>query len=280
MRTQRRLLALSVVLLVIGSLLPSQIAVGISARPHDLLIAVTAPASWLQLKLTDVRDRPGVGPASLGHTDDDYAQALRQNANLRARLDEANRRIEKLSQIRRLGLTGERLLETRVLGRSGQGGEQVLTIGAGTRDGVVRGQTVVDGVNLVGRVVSVTPSRATVRPGATLPAGLVVRVGPPKPQAERKAAQLLVKPSEDGDRFTTERVSVSLQIQVGDWAQLDDRNWPAQAQGFVVGRVTRVVKDEEDPLQHRIVTVVPSRPLHALRDVTVLVPVHTATGDE
>lgn len=279
MRTQRRVLILLVVLLMVSSWLPSRIARRVSSGPRDLLMAVLVPAGWLQNATAPITGRSDLRDRRTDRTAD-YDQAIRRIQNLTVLLEKANKRISQLSQIRRRhGLQGVSLQAARIINRAGRPGHEVLTLNVGERDGLGEGMAVVDGVNLVGRIIGVTAARATVRPINTVPSHLAARVQSPTVQPDRQGAQVLLKSQEDGRRFT-ERVNVGHAIVAGDWAHLADRNWPDEAQGFVIGHVTEVVKDQDDPLQHRIVTVVPVRSVDMLHDVTVLVPFDSTGGGD
>jgi hypothetical protein len=279
---QRRILGLFVILLVISSWLPSRWARRVSKGPRDFLVAILVPAQWIQGTATPITDRSDLRGDRRGESQlqNDHAEAIRQMVSLRFKLEQANLRIAKLTAIRsRLGMQGVALREARIINRSGRPGKEVLTLDVGSRDGVTGGLAVVDGIHLVGRVMSVTSARCTVRPINTVPSHLAARVRAPKAKLDRAAAQILLEAAPDGRRFT-ERINVGLSIQGGELAHLTDRNWPDLAQGFVIGKVTNVVKDQNDPLQHRLVTVIPIRSVDLLHDVTVLVPIQAPRSSE
>src|SRR5579875_3417576 len=105
---------------------------------------------------------PGL-PGAAGHG---AAAALeRQVIRLRAQLSAAElTRAEYLGLRRVLGLAGAggyRVVVASVIA-FGQGGQQTVTIDAGTADGVRAQQTVIDGNGLVGQVIAASPGTSTV----------------------------------------------------------------------------------------------------------------------
>ena len=86
----------------------------------------------------------------------------------------------------------------------------------------------------------------------------------------------MARRSDDGPWFVVQVAKGTPEdkpIHVGDVAQLSDELWPPEAQGFIVGTVTRVEDDPKNPLQFVRAVVEPTVPLDKLRRVTVLVAV-------
>jgi cell shape-determining protein MreC len=164
-----------------------------------------------------------------------------------------------------------------VLGASSEGGGAMLQIDLGARDGIRPGFAVVEGANLVGRIIQVAQATSTLRPVTS--AGLVeVLFAPPivpreglSPQRQRTC---LLKAT-GNDLLTADDVDRELKIAVGDYARLSDEHgpetWPGAAQGMIVGRVTHVQPNPNDPLRQSVQV----RPLFSPRlvdAVTILVP--------
>lgn len=276
MNRSRRLLALVVVLLLIAVMLPSRWAQAISRGPREIVVVALRPADLLRDIGDNVR---GQGPADIARPADRdleelYDQALRINENLRARLDTAHQQIAQLSGIRQAFATEPmELVAAGVLTSGAVGDAAPLVIDKGRRDGIGEGQAVTCGIHLIGRVTDASPHRATVRPITVPGTHLAVTIKPAAPDADRSPAPVLIKAIE-GARFVAE-IDVSDGVTVGDLAHLYHRDWPDEAQGFVVGRVVEVVKDERNPLLRRIVTIEPYQKPAQVRDVVVLVPFAT-----
>jgi rod shape-determining protein MreC len=105
--------------------------------------------------------------SSLGAKDQQIADLQKRNDELQARLDTAqydHNRAQELNDLLRLaGAGGYKTLPAQVIAVGpAQGFAWTVTIDAGTRDGVKVDMNVVTGRGLVGRVVSVTSSTATV----------------------------------------------------------------------------------------------------------------------
>jgi hypothetical protein len=274
MNRSRRLLSLVVLLLLIAVMLPSRWAHAVSRGPREIVVAALRPADLLR----DIGDSArGHEPADIARPADRdlealYGQALRINENLRTRLDTANQQIAQLSGIRQMfPAEPMELVAAGVLTSGAVGDAASLVIDKGRRDGVREGQTVTCGIHLIGRVTDASPNRATVRPITIPGTHLAVKIKPALPQVDRAPAPVLIKAA-DGAKFVAE-VDVSNGVAVGDLAHLyQQRGWPNEAQGFVVGQVTEVLKDEKNPLLRRIVTIEPYQKSAQVRDVVVLVP--------
>jgi len=105
--------------------------------------------------------------SSLGSKDQQIADLQKRNDELQARLDTAqydHARAQELDDLLRLaGAGGYKTLPAQVIAVGpAQGFAWTVTIDAGARDGVKVDMNVVTGRGLAGRVVSVTPSTATV----------------------------------------------------------------------------------------------------------------------
>jgi rod shape-determining protein MreC len=102
----------------------------------------------------------------LGSLREDIARLEGDNEDLRNQLrqvDDQRRRLEETEQL--LGLAGRgrlKIVAARVVAIGGGPFESTVTIDAGKNDGIVKGQTVVNGDGLVGRVLTVGPWTSTV----------------------------------------------------------------------------------------------------------------------
>ena len=105
--------------------------------------------------------------SSLGSKDQQIADLQKRNDELQARLDTSqydHNRAQELNDLLRLaGAGGYKTLPAQVIAVGpAQGFAWTVTIDAGTRDGIKADMNVVTGRGLVGRVVAVTSSTATV----------------------------------------------------------------------------------------------------------------------
>ena len=92
---------------------------------------------------------------------------------------------------------------------------------------------------------------------------------PPTPDVPGREMLALLKPAGGGFEATTD---VSDPVREGDLAHLSDDSWPGHARGLVVGKVTAIERDPDDPELRRRVTVIPVKALAYLDRVVVLVP--------
>jgi cell shape-determining protein MreC len=146
-----------------------------------------------------------------------------------------------------------------VVGRSTDPFSGTFQIAQGAMDRLAVGIPAVDGANLIGRIVQVTPTTASIEPITA--AGTLVQVllapsslplsGLP---AERARPVQIVS---DGRRFRADDVDRTIPVQVGDYARLDDTGgpagWPLSVQGYIVGQVISAEPNPDDPLRQRIV---------------------------
>lgn len=102
----------------------------------------------------------------LGSLREDIAALEAENEDLRLQLrqvDDQRRRLEEAEKLLGIAARGRlRLVPGRVVGRGGGPFESTVTVDAGSKDGVRKGQTVINGDGLVGRVLTVGPWTSTV----------------------------------------------------------------------------------------------------------------------
>lgn len=269
---QTRVFTGVVLLLLVGSLMPTAWARGLSVGPrtfvNTLLTPIQRPLASIS---TALRPREGLD-VRLGSISDMERQVLETRvelAQLRANLAAANARIEQLADVRRqLGLRGVTLL-TAVAEWSPSRQFQALTLNRGAGDGVVEGQVVADGLNLIGRITVAAPVMASVRPVTNPGTHLAVRIAPARGGDRFTLVQVQSLP--DGRGFLA-RADVADPVQLGDLAHLQDVGWPPEAQGLIVGQVVAINHDEQDPILRRQIVIAPLREVSSIRHVVVFVP--------
>lgn len=275
----RHVLGLWVLLLLGCSWMPSQWAKLMWDRPRHLLLAATRPLVQPLHRFGNALRRP----ASLETFVDDetqlrtqYQRALQYARRLEDELHEARTQIMQLSQVRQhLDLSGIQLVPASVVGSTSGRAHPTLVIRPlnhrrSRHHRLEEGMVVAHGFNLVGRVGSVGPVTAVVGLIHQLGRELVVRVVPPVPGAPPRELVTSLRPH-DPTRFVAE-IDIDDPVQTGDLVHLSDPAWPAEARGLVVGRVTAIEKDPDDPLLRRLAIVSPIQSLSHLDRVVVLVP--------
>lgn len=281
---QRRSLAVAIVLLLVGSLLPPKTGEAIASPLRQVVVPAVGLLA-LPLKYVSDRVRPGRRlAADLPEQDKlsrDYLELHAYVMRLEDELARSRAQVEQISRARQLLRLQERstaLVPATVVQWSGRPTDPVLTIDQGSASGVAPGHAVVDGFNLVGRVVSVGPGWAAVRLVTTPGSSVTVRLMAVPRQAQSREAVASLKVSADGRRMTTE-VAAENVVGAGYLAFLSDPTWPASAQGFVVGKVVAVEPwKQANPLLFSQLVVEPMAMLPSLPQVTVLVPVLSERG--
>ena len=138
---------------------------------------------------------------------------------------------------------------------------------------------VYQGVHLLGRTTDASDRRhlATVMPAAHPSVGaLQGRVFPDPDGDSSRSFPVYLEPTGTGS-FISE-IDRSASIERGARVRLDDDSWPATAQMMIIGEVSSVKVDDDEPLRDRLVVT----PIYELRDVstvTLLVAAVPAHGD-
>jgi len=267
----RRALICVVLLLLGTSLLPSPWADVISSRPRHLVMAAIAPADHLLKPIADWMRRPANLQVDLGNQEE-YERAKQLIVELQYRLSQANQTVAQLSQIRReLTLVGIGLMPATVIAWNGDRLHTTITLNQGSQHGLMIGQAVVRGFNLVGRIVNIGPVTSTVELITSPGSHLIVLIKPSSSGAEPREmiAQLSTAPGSDTFWAHTDADDP---IRVGDLAHTYDDAWPSEARGFVVGKVTQIEKHPDDPILRRRAIITPIRSLAHLNRVIVIVP--------
>jgi cell shape-determining protein MreC len=279
--TYRRLRVALVLLLLITSLLPNDLARSVSVGPRTMVQGALASLAY-PLTIMSNRLRPGrdsgldLGTAS--QAEERVKFLTGENLRLRQEVEDLRQRLKMSAQL----MEGMTLVPAEVAYGSGDPLNPALTLRLPRHSGVAADMVVVDaGNDLVGRVTAVNGLTATVRlvtgldpevfvapAGTTDPAeGCVVRLHP-----RRDGVSLL---AQQEDRAGSERRVLA--VKTGDVVSLYDRAWPAEARGYVVGKVVKVAPWPDNPLLYRQIVVQPLVALAQLRRVSVIVPV--AAGD-
>lgn len=271
-----------VALLVIGAALPRPYAF-LPGRVVDPVVqTLVLPGRPVRALLVGdpVREELANQPLDDERLRDDFGLARveldrlrQQNARLKQRLAELVPAQDLLAE---RGLRELRPVSARV---NPGGGDGVLTIAAGSRDGVQAGQAVVYDVHVVGQVVEpIGPSTASVALITSLRVPLSLRlVAPPSESTPgsllpARSLPVQVKPDVGRSAFVTEDVAAGADVRVGDLARHADELSLPEAQGFQFGVVSEVTPLERNPLALRRVVVEPVLDLGRLSRVTVLIP--------
>jgi len=272
--TQRRVLLLVLVLLLIASQAPASWSRAVTGPPRSALAAALAPVRHpLHLLASHVRgdedDLPAADRQRLRREYELAKARLNQLELENAALREENHKLRRIQGL--VEWSGAAMLPASVTGVEGRGARLSLTLNRGARHGAAMGQAVIDGYVLVGRITQVGPLTSTVM--TPLGAGPIpVRLSSPGVDQTVREAQLILTPDDDG--FAVEqRVSRDVPVAVGDLAHLvENPRWPPEATGFVVAEVTSVEDWPDDPLRYQQVRLAPPRSYDYQRRVHVLIP--------
>lgn len=273
-------MAASVALLAGLSLLPARWSGWLSGVREPALAVLTpaaAPARWVGRMIRPAQER-----ASLG--DPAVAEIERERDHFQTLWRQSEQKVGELE-----ALVGE-LQQGRVL-HAGLDLAQVVApiVGAATdltdgtlqaRGGRDRGVSknsvaVVQGVQLVGRVVEVHATTSFIRPvtmwspsGREVYLRAVVDVGQSAPVASLPMCQLTAQ--SDGS-LRGELDADARGVEVGQVVRLRDSSWPPAAQMKVLGRVVEVKPKETQPLR-KMVTVRPEMDLRRVSQVVLYTP--------
>jgi cell shape-determining protein MreC len=250
--------------------------------PVTLVVPVSHPMSIVGRWLAPARRELG-GEGRLGELELENQRLLRLYLVQLGETDRYKRLAETLQGGRALETdVPVRLRAVPVVGVSSDASSSLLTVRAGSREGVTPNTVAtVDAVQLVGQVDGVSPRTATVRP-ITDPAVqringrvMVTRIGP-----DGLACSL--EPTGDGRLRgdleylapTPERPSVP-EVAVGMTVRLDDPSWPASAQMLVLGTIERIEPSSAAP-DRQVITVRPTADLRRVSEVILRIPIDAA----
>jgi len=295
-RAPDRALAAALVALFVTSLLPPRMGTWVAwfAEKADLLLVpAAAPFALLAHWLAPARQAPADDALRLLESEARrfetlFAQERAENARLRAI-------IRDLQQGRELAPdVSVRLVATPIVGTTTDPANPLLRAPVGRADGVaVNAVAVVQGVQILGRVVSAGTRSCLIQPITSRSAGAIEGViltdlprapGAPAPAADsaRPALRARLHPMRDGTLqgvVSHERDPATREVLLpspGDTVRLDDPQWPRNARMLVIGTVERVEPAAEDPQRVQITV----RPLITLERAAEAVLRVAAAADD
>ena len=170
-----------------------------------------------------------------------------------------------------------------VVGMSSDLSSGLLRVRAGESIGVVQGTVAVtDGVQIVGRVVSVSGPTSLVRP-VTRSGGRKVGGRVMVDEPNNYGLKCILEPIGEKFRGVVEAPESSPASgekptpQPGDTVRLDDDSWPDSAQRFVLGRVESVAADPASPLR-TVISVVPTVNVEIVSELTLRIASDSSKG--
>lgn len=270
--TYHRVLTAIVFLLIVGCLLNTGIATSLARGPAEVLRFALSPFTHkLTAMSNSVRGRADL-PTPIT-TASDLQQRVwaleRLNERLLHDLEVSRAQLADVAALRRVlkPIVGTPL-PADVVAAPGGSARGLLIINQGERSGIVKGAVVVSGEFLVGRVAEAGEFTSVVRlliAPTPRPIPFEVRIIGPAGAARQNGVALS---SPDGKEFWIETAVNA--VLIGDVVCMADQAWPAEARGFIVGKVTRRDKMPNDPFLRERVVVVPIRELQTLNHVQVL----------
>lgn len=279
----KRALPVAVTLLAISGLLPVRYIawVGWFSKPvgafiHPVSHPLTVLAHWLT-------------PASPRDADDPTVKSLRDQIEflttqlLRARQENARLYTEIEEQYKLSRLNPDvpvRHVSAPVIGASSDLSSGVLTVRAGTRQGVEQNTVVVaSGLQVVGKVIEAGSRTSKVQPITAKGAGKIrARV---MFDSIEERLDCLLEPVGDGTLKGAVEIGEltqgkPLEPAVGQLIRLDDaERWPEHAQMLVIGKIEKVEPSAEHPLR-KVITVRPTLTLDRVSEVVLRIAAEPA----
>jgi cell shape-determining protein MreC len=202
-----------------------------------------------------------------------------EKERLEQQLDAAREQFKELKNVR-MSLKDPKVVlqHARVFSGLRDAQNPILMIDAGHDVSLEPGMVVANGQNLVGRLVNVGPTTSVVQLITAPLTHLKVDIKPESTggPAPRSLAALLEVASKlyEGETVFVAVVPTAEAVEVDDLAILHDETWPAEAAGFVVGRVAKIMRadDKDNPLLRKKIIVQPMRSLPHLDTVVVAIP--------
>ncbi len=246
---------------------------------QTLFAPISQPASSLG-RMIHARLHPqkNVDPRSTQAVLDENESLRVANASLMAQLDALkvlNRDRDLLGDVRKLS-------RTYAVTGGDAGGRLSLQIGGSTLDGLKTGQPVIFLGGLVGRITQAGVAGAKITlitdPSATPMNGTFGRFQEGEDKRVEfvhlkigKSASVLVRGAGSNSLVVnTLTLDDATAVQLGDTLILADSDWPANLQGYKIGRVVSKEPRPDSPLFAKI-TIQPSQDLKMLKDVSVVV---------
>lgn len=267
----RRLLPAAAVLLAVLALLPARFTRWMSwlADPVQAVLApISAPARQLTGWLLPSRSAPGESEM-LRQLRREVETLTQQHLRDEQEIDRLKREMEEALRLRILNPdTAVRQLTAPVIGSSSDLSSSLMTVRAGTAQGVEPNTVVVaPGLQLVGRVVDASARTCRVQPITSRASiSLLVRA-----MTEGRQPQARLDPAGDGTLRgpVQEEGEGTVEIKRGTLVRLDDPDrWARHAQMLVVGVVEDVSPNPQAPLR-RMITVRPTVRIERLSEVVL-----------
>lgn len=271
----RRLFAVTIAALVIACLLPPKIFEYVTTTPRRIVEVVVVPVAHIGRWVSGFV-RPTPRAVFDTHTDEmtrrDRDAAWTYARQLEADLARAKQALHDVGITRDiLGPTQRTLVFASVAASNDSRTNPTLTINRGGNDKIRKGLFVTNGMSLVGQISEVTPVTSTVQLITRPNTYIGVRIVPPVAGRVSREVTTGLSFSKNFNEFTGD-FDKNLTVQPGDLAHVahNDPRY-GDMRGFVVGKVTRVAKNEFLPLMMQVV-VEPLVPLTEIDHVYVLVP--------
>ncbi len=286
--TGPRILGAAALLLLINSQLPMRYGgqAGAVLRPvaDTLALPLREPVFRLARQLngpdeTRTEAISDLARAPRAQLTEAYDQLLVELGRLRQRNAELQRKLAITQGFEDQDLPPRRTVIATVTAYTNTGNRHVVSVNRGSNQGLAAGQTVLYGVNLVGRVVEpVGPVSADIElvTGQDIGFHIELTAAPRITGADSAASlpgleHLRITPDADTGSFTTE-VRHDTAPPVGALARLADEIHYRDARAHILGRVTAVRPYPEDPELLMQVVIEPMLDLRFLSEVAVLVP--------
>ncbi|MAE61913.1 MAG: hypothetical protein CMJ49_11225 [Planctomycetaceae bacterium] len=275
--TFRRATAIAVVVLLVLALLPAGWCV--YARPvgailDDAVSPVVYPLRVMGLHLRQTVSSPESSEADMALIDARLREQDNIIANQIGRIQELEDELHELrGQKQRLGGDSYNLARANVIGQSTDPVSTTLKLDKGSRDGLAVGQPVLYRASVVGRIIDVQSRVSTfeliTRPGRVISAVITPRdVKGDWSALDRAPCQFRATRRE---RLVYDEADGSLPIHVKDFARLQDKDWPASVQHWIIGEVIDVKTSVDAPLRQRVV-IEPLVRLRHLSAVSIVMP--------
>ncbi|HEX8304124.1 MAG TPA: rod shape-determining protein MreC [Jatrophihabitans sp.] len=189
------------------------------------------------------------GVPNVGGNRREIAQLKQRNAELQRQLAASAADAATASQLRALQLQADtadwRLMPARVIATGpGAGFQWSVTVDVGSRENVLVGQTVTDGLGLVGRVVAVHSTTSVVLLAADPTSGVGVR--------DTRSGALLLATGGGSGQLSARALEDRVDIRVGDRLVTGPAGKTTYAAGVAVGVVTSVSTAADGTVSARV----------------------------
>ncbi|MEG2261969.1 MAG: rod shape-determining protein MreC [Raoultibacter sp.] len=257
------LIVLLVLSIAMVTLYAREGANGLLHTVQNATSAISAPFGFVGSLAGSAGDSAGKAVGNATASDASLNGLKQQNEELRSmisQLEEYKHEAQRLQGL--LDIKEANVLETvsaRVIGRSSQSWNQVITIDQGENAGVQSGLCVMGPTGLVGQVIATTPFTADVRLLTDQQSGVAALV-----QSNR--AEGIVRGSLEGLLYL-EDVTTDAEIKVGDVVVTSGLGG-GFARGLIVGNVVKVEQKQGDATRKIIVT--PNATTKSLEEVLVV----------